>query len=124
MAFRGVASPSSIRVGLEVKRAGAREEQTTSNGLTKVTQDSKKMAIVNVGGSSNKLAQNMHSIRDVRTGHTQIDKAPNNMAIPSGISGRTISGTKLKIELHGSLDSAMISERGASKKILDVFFLR
>jgi hypothetical protein len=82
------------------------------------------MAIVNLGGSSNKLAKNVNSIRDVRTGHTQIDKAPNYMAIPSRISERfTISGTKLEIELHGSLDSAMISEGGASKKISNVLFL-
>jgi hypothetical protein len=46
------------------------------------------------------------------------------MAIPSGISERfTISGTKLKIKLNGSLNSAMISEGRVSKKILNVFFL-
>jgi hypothetical protein len=65
-----------------------------SNGPTKVTQNPKKMAIVNLGGSSNKLAKNLNSIRNVRTGHTQIDKAPNNMTILSGIRERfTISGT-------------------------------
>jgi hypothetical protein len=46
------------------------------------------------------------------------------MAIPSGISERfTISGTKLKVKLDGSLNSAMISEARTINKILDVVFL-
>jgi len=46
------------------------------------------------------------------------------MTIPSGIGERfTISSTELKIKLDGSLNSAMISEARASKKILNVFFL-
>jgi hypothetical protein len=46
------------------------------------------------------------------------------MAIPSRIGERfTISGATMKINHHGSLNSAMISERGRSKKILDVLFL-
>jgi hypothetical protein len=122
--FRGVGSPISIRVGLEVKRARAWEEQMMSNGPTKVTQNPKKMAIVNLGGSTNKLAKNVNSIRNVRMGHTQIDKAPNNMTIPSGIMERfIISGTKLKIELHGSLDSAMISEGESEQEDLECTFL-
>jgi hypothetical protein len=47
---------------LVLKRARAWEKQTTSNGLTKVTQDTKKMAIVDVGGSGNKLTKNVQSI--------------------------------------------------------------
>jgi hypothetical protein len=43
------------------------------------------------------------------------------MAIPCGIS--TVSGMKLKIKLNGSLNTAMISEERANKKILNVFFL-
>jgi hypothetical protein len=46
------------------------------------------------------------------------------MAISCGISERfTVSGMKLKIKLNGSLNSAMISEERANKKILNVFFL-
>jgi hypothetical protein len=46
------------------------------------------------------------------------------MMIPSRINeGFTISGTKVKIKLDGSLNSALISERRVSKKILNVFFL-
>jgi bifunctional DNA-binding transcriptional regulator/antitoxin component of YhaV-PrlF toxin-antitoxin module len=35
----------------------------------------------------------------------------------------TITGTKLDIELHRSLNSALIPKRNTSKKILDILFL-
>jgi hypothetical protein len=50
-----VASPSNIRVGLEMKRARAWKEQMTSNGPMQVTQDTKKMTIVELTRSKNKL---------------------------------------------------------------------
>jgi hypothetical protein len=37
--------------------------------------------------------------------------------------GITIGSTKLNIELHRSLSSALITKSGASKKILNIFFL-
>jgi len=60
----------------------------------------------------------------IRTSDSKIDKAPNEVAIPCGISKRiTISGTKLNVELHGSHNSAVITKSGTSKEILDVSFL-
>ena len=37
--------------------------------------------------------------------------------------GVTISITEVNVELHGSLNSALISESSTSKKILDILFL-
>jgi hypothetical protein len=46
------------------------------------------------------------------------------MTIPSRINeGFTISGTKVKIKLDGSLNSALMSQGRVIKKILNVFFL-
>jgi len=46
------------------------------------------------------------------------------MAIASGVcEGITISSTKLNIELHRSLSSALITKSSASKKILNIFLL-
>ena len=67
------------------------------------------------------------------TSNTKINKTlnnmaittPNNMAITSGIcKGLPISGTKMIIKFHGSLDTTMVSERSTIKKILNVNFLR
>lgn len=56
--------------------------------------------------------------------HTQIDKTPNNMTIPSGISQRfTISGANMKIKLDGSLNSMMVNEGRMIKMTLNVPFL-
>jgi hypothetical protein len=47
------------------------------------------------------------------------------MAIARGIRKRvTIRSTKLDIELHRSLNSALITKSNTSKKILDILFLR
>src|SRR3989337_2239381 len=63
-------------------------------------------------------------IGDVRTCNSKIDKAPNEVAIASGIGKRiTVRSTKLNVEHHRSHNSALITESGASKKILNIFFL-
>lgn len=56
--------------------------------------------------------------------HTQIDKTPNNMTIPSGISRRfTISEANMKIKLDGSLNSMMVNGGRMIKMIFNVPFL-
>lgn len=72
-----------------------------------------------------KLTQDMHNIGDIRTSNTKLNKTPNNMTITSGNLKRlTISGLKMNIKFHGSLNSPMISKRSTIKKILNILFLR
>jgi hypothetical protein len=66
----------------------------------------------------------MNRIRDVRTSDNKIDKTPNKMTIACRVRKRiTITGTKLDIELHRSLNSALIPKSSTSKKIQDILFL-
>jgi hypothetical protein len=67
----------------------------------------------------------MNRIRHVRASDSKIDKAPNKMTIMCRVRKRiTITSTKLDIELHKSLNSALIPKSSTSKKILDILFLR
>jgi hypothetical protein len=67
----------------------------------------------------------MNGIRDVGTSDSKIDKTPNKMTITCRVRKRiTITGTKLDIELHRSLNSALIPKSSTSKKILNILFLR
>src|SRR4051812_1123767 len=82
------------------------------------------MTVVDRGGGCNELTQNVDRIGDVRTRNSKIDKTANKVTIASGIRKRvTIRGTKLNVELHGSDNSALITESNASKKILNIFLL-
>jgi hypothetical protein len=66
----------------------------------------------------------MNKIRDVGTSDSKIDKTPNKMMIMCRVRERiTITSTKLDIELHRSLNSALIPKSSTSKKILDILFL-
>jgi hypothetical protein len=66
----------------------------------------------------------MNRIRDVGTSDSKIDKTPNTMTITCRVRKRiTITSTKLDIELHRSLNSALIPKSSTSKKILDILFL-
>jgi hypothetical protein len=66
----------------------------------------------------------MNMIRDVGTNDSKIDKTPNKMMITCQVRKRiTITSTKLNIELHRSLNSALIPKSSTSKKILDILFL-
>ena len=66
----------------------------------------------------------MDRIGYVRTRNSKIDKAPNEVAIASGIGKRvTVRSTKLNIELHRSHNSALITKSGTSKKIRTIFLL-
>jgi hypothetical protein len=66
----------------------------------------------------------MNRIRDVGTSDIKIDKTPNKMTITCRVRKRiTITSTKLDIELHRSLNSALIPKSSTSKKILDILFL-
>jgi hypothetical protein len=92
---------------------------------TKITQDTKKMTIVDLSGSRNKLTQNMYRLWNVRPSDTKVNKTPNNVMIMSRILKRlTISGFKVNIKLHGSLSSPVISKRSLIKKIWKRLFLR
>jgi hypothetical protein len=119
-----IARPRSIRVGLERERAGTREEKTTSDRATKVAQNTEEMTIVNSSRSKAKLTQNMNRIRDIWTSDSKIDKTPNKMTITYRVRKRiTITSTKLDIELHRSLNSALIPKSSTSKKILNILLL-
>jgi hypothetical protein len=80
-------------------------------------QDTKKVTIVDLSGSRNKLTQNMYKVWNVRSTDTKVNKTPYNMTIMSRILKRfTISGHKVNIELHGSLNNPVISKRSRDKK--------
>ena len=77
---------------------------------------------MDLSGSRNELTQNMNWISDIRTSNSKVDKTPNKMTIASRIRKRlAIRRSEVNIELHGSLNSTLISERGAIKKILIYF---
>jgi hypothetical protein len=59
----------------------------------------------------------VNRVRYVETSDSKIDKTPNKR------KRITITGTKLDIELHRSLNSALIPKSSTSKKILDILFL-
>jgi hypothetical protein len=66
----------------------------------------------------------MNRIRDVGVSDSKIDKTPNKMTITCRVRETiTITSTKLDIELHRSLNSALIPKSSTSKKILDILFL-
>jgi hypothetical protein len=66
----------------------------------------------------------MDRVGDIWTSDSRIDKAPNQMAIARRVrQGITIRSTKVNIELHRSLNSALITKSGMSKQILDILFL-
>jgi hypothetical protein len=66
----------------------------------------------------------MNRIRDVGTSDSKIDKTSNKMKITCRVRKMiTITSTKLDIELHRSLNSALIPKSSTSKKILNILFL-
>jgi hypothetical protein len=66
----------------------------------------------------------MNRIGYIGSSDSKIDKAPNKMAIAHRIRKRvTIRSTKLDIELHRSLNSAIITKSSTSKEILDILLL-
>jgi hypothetical protein len=66
----------------------------------------------------------MNNIRDVGTSDSKIDKTSNKMTIICRVrKSITITSTKLDIELHRSLNSALIPKSSTSKKILEILFL-
>jgi DNA-binding transcriptional regulator LsrR (DeoR family) len=66
----------------------------------------------------------MNRIGYIGSSDSEIDKTPNKMTIARGIRKRvTIRSTKLDIELHRSLNNALITKSSTSKKILDILFL-
>jgi hypothetical protein len=95
-----------------------------SDHASKIAKNTKDMTIVNRGRSRNKLTQNMNQIVYIWSTDSKIDKAPNKMAIARRIRKRvTIRSTKLDVELHRSLNSALITKSSTSKEILDILFL-
>jgi hypothetical protein len=98
MTIRRITRPRSIRVALELERAGTRKEKTTSDRATKIAKNTKEMTIVNSGRSENKLTQNMNRIRYIRTSDSKINKTPNKMAITRRVRKRiTISNSLIHI---------------------------
>jgi hypothetical protein len=95
------------------------------DSLTKITQDTKKVTIVDLSVSRNKLTQNMYIVWNIRFSDTKVNKTPDNAMITSSVLKRlTISECEVNIELHGSLSSPVISKRSSIKKILNIFLLR
>jgi hypothetical protein len=66
----------------------------------------------------------MNMIGYIWVSDSKIDKAPNKMTIARQIKERiTIRSTELNIELHRSLNNALITKSSMSKEILDILFL-
>jgi hypothetical protein len=101
------------------------KKQATRDNPTKITQDTKKVTIVDLSGSKNKLTQNMYIVWNVRSSGTKVNKTPYNVTTTSRILKRlTISRCKMNIEIHGSLSSPVISKRSSIEKILNILLLR
>jgi hypothetical protein len=67
----------------------------------------------------------MNQVGYIGSSDSKIDKTPNKMAIAHRIRKRvTIRSTKLDIELHRSLNSALITKSSTSEEILNILFLR
>jgi hypothetical protein len=83
------------------------------------------VSIVELGRSRDKMTQDMNKVSNIRMGDPKIGKVPNKLTIASGISKWcTISGSKVNIELHRSVNSAVISESYIRKEVLSVLLLR
>jgi len=94
--IRMIASPGRIRICLKVERARVREEQSTRDGSTKISKNPKKMRVVKLSRSRDKLTKDMNSMRDVRTSDPKVDMAANKMTIASWIiNGFTICGPQV-----------------------------
>jgi len=92
MTIRMIASPGRIRICLKVERAGA----STRDGSMKISKKMKKVSVVELSRSSNKLTKYMKNMRDVRTSHPKVDKVVNKITILSRINnGFTISGQQV-----------------------------
>jgi hypothetical protein len=95
------------------------------DGSTKVSQNTKEVRIVELGRSRDKLTQDMNRVSDIRTGDPKVNKASNNLPIASRISKwSTISRSEVNIELHRSINSAVICESSTGEEILSVLLLR
>jgi hypothetical protein len=95
------------------------------DSTTKIMQDTKKRAAVDLSESRNKLTQTIYKIRNVGSNDTKTNKTPYNVTITSRIFKRlTINGCKVNIELHGNLNSPVISKRSSIEKILNILLLR
>jgi hypothetical protein len=67
----------------------------------------------------------MNRVSDIRTGDPKVNKTSNNLPIASRISKwSTISGSEVNIELHKSINSAVICESRTGEEILSVLLLR
>jgi hypothetical protein len=63
-------------------------------------------------------------IGNIWTSHSKIDKAPNQVTIACRVrQWNTISRTKLNIELHRSLNGAVITKSSTSKEVLYILLL-
>jgi hypothetical protein len=117
-------SPSSIRVSVELKWAGTREEQISIDSATKISKDVKEMVVVDAGGSGRKLTQDVDNVGNVRMSDDEIDKTTYKVMIVSGILKRnTVCGTNMSMKLHRSVHVAVISETRMIKKIMNVLSL-
>ena len=58
-----IASPGRIRVRLKLQRTGARKAKATSDGPAKISQNTKKVTVVELSGSRDKLTQDMNWVR-------------------------------------------------------------
>jgi hypothetical protein len=95
-----------------------------SDRASKIAKNMKEMTIVKRGGRRNKLTQNLDMIGYIGASDSKIDKTSNKMTIACRIRERiTIRCAKLDIELHRSLNSALIAKSCTIKNILDIPFL-
>jgi hypothetical protein len=72
-----IRTPGSIRVSIELKRAGTREKQVSIDSAMKILKDTKEMVVVDTGENGHELTQDVDGIRNVRTSDTKIEKTTN-----------------------------------------------
>jgi hypothetical protein len=94
------------------------------DSATKILKDTKGMTVVDTSRGGHELAQDVNSIRNIKTSDTEIDKATDEVMIASGVLKRDIvCGTKTSVKLYRSVHRAMISKTGTVKKVMNVLSL-
>lgn len=81
------------------------------------------MVVVYVGGSTDKLSENVNNMGDVRESDAKVNKTPNEVTIATKSERGSPLGTKLKMKFHGSLSNATISKAKVISKVLNILLL-
>nr|CCI55441.1 PH01B031C15.24 [Phyllostachys edulis] len=116
--------PKSHQSTPEATENWSEEKKASSDGSTKISQNTKKVTVVELSRNRDELTQHVNWVRNVRSSDPKIDKAPYKMAIACGVlKRRTISRPKMNTKLHRNICHALISKTNTSKDILNVLLL-